>query len=71
MTKLAKLTGTRPVHASERGITGDALLDNEATHLFDWGMADSEVPRCWNCDSRFGSASASWPCGWPVPRTNF
>lgn len=57
-----------PLHARDAGATAEELTAAAESHDFDWSMSMSEVPRCVWCDSRFGSASASWPCGTSVPR---
>lgn len=38
----------------------------DVTHVFAWGGDD--VPRCYGCDARFGSTTATWPCGFRPPR---
>lgn len=48
--------------------TREEIAAHEATHSF-WSADPEEVPRCLDCDCRWGGRIASWPCGTRVPRT--
>ena len=57
-----------PIYSVPKAFTGtDAeRLANTDSHHFIYD--DDDGSRCMNCDSRWGSTSADYPCGASVPR---
>lgn len=55
--------------------TTEEMLSNHATHLWRgqaYGPDDDDVEwRCDKCDCRPGSTSGMYPCGLPVPMTDW